>query len=298
MGQEPQEVAVEEAQSFEDVSDKAFDRLNAPEDPKAEDAPEMETPESPAPDKVIDDKDNGDGELDPKTLADLKEGKILPKHRFDEVAQRMKAYESFGTPEQLQAALAKLAELEKMPPTEKKEAIDELSDDDKEIRDNLLRLFPQLKEIDKIKGTNEQLIAREQEQAQAREKALFDSGTNKIKELCEKNGLDCSSERRLKVHIGGVTDFLHANPELADKFYRQGDVSVIQSAFDEYFKEVFSGFQRKAKVEILNDKDNQKKLPKAPIKSGAPPVDQKKPLTKEQALDRAADRWIEAAKES
>lgn len=299
--EETQDAQVTEAEA--DPLDKVYEGMQ--DKPVAEVPAEAPAKPEPTPDdKSGNDKPAGTEGLDEQTLKDIREGKLIPKYRFDELSERVKAFESFGTPEQLREMMAKVQELEKLPREEKNEAVDELSEDEKEIRKAMLKMFPFLKDIPKtqeelnrLKGDYEQRTQREIERAKAREDMLFKSGENKIKELCEKNGLDCSDEQILKTHIGSVTEFLNRDRELSDRFYNGGDVDALQTAFDKYFKAVFSGFQRKAKAEILNDKDNRVRLPKAPAKGGTPPSEPKKKQSSSEAMDMMAEAFISAAKE-
>src|SRR3990167_2262570 len=70
-----------------------------------------------------------------------KDGKWIPKHRFDEVNQGYTAYKEFGKPEDVRKALGRLKELEALP-------ANRINDKEKsEIRKELLHVFPELQTL-------------------------------------------------------------------------------------------------------------------------------------------------------
>lgn len=297
----PAAAPIEQPKTLNEAGKSAFERMSKlnsePKEPAAEDPKPEDTPD----DKIPNDNGNGNGKVseEVKKMLDemLAKGEYLPKHRFDEVLTRAKAFERFGTPEQIQAALDKAKDLNKLPDDPKLDIPDaELTAEELEIKNGVLKLFPFLKDIPKtqtelkeLKTEHETRTKQEQEQAAAKEQALFRQGEDKIKALCEKAGLPVSAEQ-LEDHIAGVTRRLYANPEMAKRFHA-GDVEALNTVFDKYFNDVFSGFQRTAKAELLKGKNNKEALPKPPA-SGAPPVPEpEKPAkTLGQAADRAWDR--------
>lgn len=271
--------------------DDALDKINfpGPAEPEKPAEPEEVKPEAPKPDAGDDEKIAWLKGLDEQTLRDYREGKAIPKHRFDEVLQRMKIYESFGTPEELISKLKAVS----APPSQK--ADEPLSDEDKAFQAYVLKAFPEMKDMPQTFQEMKQFMqefkkSREENQARDAESrnTLIKSGEGKIKALCEAQGLPID-DGNFRLHIGNITDLLHSdkNKELADRFYNQRDVEVLKTVFDDYYKRFFSGFQRKAKSEILKDKDNLAKLPRAPVKGGAAPLEPgvKKPKTFDEAGD-------------
>jgi hypothetical protein len=59
------------------------------------------------------DDDDGEGNGKGKRVASDKGGKSIPKSRFDRVRQERNTYRAFGTPDEIKAKLAKVAEYEK-----------------------------------------------------------------------------------------------------------------------------------------------------------------------------------------
>lgn len=273
--------------TFSEVSDKAFDKMNAPE--KTEETPEP----TPAPVKPVTDKD--EGEIDEQTKADLKDGKIIPKHRFDEVLRKMSAYESFGTPEEVAQKLKAI--VEKAQETPKPETPAEQSAEDKETREYLLQVAPELAKLPELMKTLEALMkdqkeARESVEAQQSEKHLkiIKSGTEQIKSLATKAGINVKTEKALNMVSVGVTHVLNNDPKLRERFYVDGDVTAVDDAFKDYFETTFPGVQRKAASDILKGKNHQNNLPKAPVTGGAPEETPAKPKTLAEAADVGWER--------
>lgn len=298
----PAAAPIEQPKTLNEAGKSAFERMSKlnsePKEPAAEDPKPEDTPD----DKIPNDNGNGNGKVseEVKKMLDemLAKGEYLPKHRFDEVLNRAKAFERFGTPEQIQAMADKLAGMEKLPKETKLDTPDaELTPEELEIKNGILKFFPFLKdipktqeELSKLKTENETRTKQEQEQARVKEEQFFETATNRVKELCGKNGLDCSNDLRLKVHVGAINDFINSDPKLKARF-DAGDVEAVNPAFDEYFKEMFSGFQRVAKADLLKGKAIKETLPKPPASGAAPaPITEKPAKDLKQAADRAWDR--------
>lgn len=285
-------------ETFESAADKIFDRMNGTTEPEEKAAPEPDPVPEPVEQPPIE-KAEGLTDEDKQILADVRGGKVIPKHRLDEVLQKLKDYESFGTPEELRAKLTQPPAKPELKPEET-----QLSDEDKEAQAYFLKLHPELKNLpnfmEKFDKFMEQQGNRDRVEKEREDKAteeLFESGKAKIKELCTAAGLDVSTPLKLQAHVGSVTDYLRENKELSKQFYEGKKVDVLKTVFDQYFNEVFGGFQRKQKSEALQTIDSRARLHKAPPKGGAPPAEAIKPLTKEQALDKMGDAWIKAANE-
>lgn len=278
-------------QQLENATDEAFKKVSEDVILGKDEKPAVVEPAKPAvqPDDQDGNEKPANEGLDEQTLKDLKEGKIFPKHRFDEVAQRMKAYEAFGSPEELAKKLAAIA-------PELKKPENEMTAEDKAARDYFLKLFPEFKKFENFEKFQQEMTARQEQEWKAGEErhtSLVSKGTDEIKKLATEAGLNVASERAVNLLIGGVTQVLHGNDELAKKFYRDGDITVLKTAFDDYFKEQFSGFQRAAKAKVLQDGKIANRLPKAPTKSGAAPADQPDaaPKSFEEAGNAAWDKF-------
>lgn len=284
-------------QVLSEAGDEAFKALNPePEAPakSAEPAPGAKPDVKSDPDKVA-----GADEIDEQTKADIKAGKLIPHHRFKEMQEQVEAFKAFGTPAELRTALARLGELEKLAPAAKKEAIEELSEDDKVQREYLLKLMPELKnlpqtkaELDKLKEEHEARQTETKKQEEQRTQKLFTKAHTMVTDLCEKNGLSSTNKIVLQIHSGAVRDLLNADEGLSERFYRDGDLSAVTEAFDRYYKEVFSGFQMKKEADLLKAKTQQTKLPKPPI-SGKPPEHKEKPAS-DMDWNELGDRAMEA----
>ena len=280
--------------TLDEASDKALKKLNSEPEQKPEPIVKDESPKP-------SDKDGSDKpvekepEFDEKTLADLRDGKIIPKHRLDEVSQRLKGYESLGTPEELQAKLAEIAKakpevLEK----DKPKPDSDLSQEDKETRDYLHKLFPFLKDAPKLEETlrglmtdKEERKAAEERQTEERWNKNVDAGMDRIKTLATEKNIDVSTPIKFNLVCRGVTGVLNQDQKLHDRFYKDGDLNAVKEAFDIFDKEFISGVQRGERSKILSDKKLQEKLPKAPLKGGH--EDEKPKDPSKMTLDEVGD---------
>ena len=244
--------------------------------------------------------------MDEKTLAALEKGETIPKHRFDEVLTRTKAFESLGTPEEIQAKLARL----NAPPAEPAPVVsakaEELPKEDQEMREYTLKLHPELREFPKLlekmvaveKFMAEQKQAAEmQKQVEAERKKAewYDNlkkGDEVMKGLLTEAKINIKDQLDFETHRDGILKRLEKNTAVADKFYYEKDHSVLKSAFEDYIKGFLNGLTRDAKAEILRDKNNQAKLPKPPASGTGPTEPPEKPADSlAEAGDRAWDRF-------
>lgn len=284
-----EDVSIEEAKTLEDAGAAAFDRINADKNaPTSEPgkepskAAELKEPEPQPTDKVPGDKGNGKGpELDEKTLSDMKEGKLIPKWRMDEILERLRAYESFGAPEELRARIENLS---KATEPKAREPAAELSDEEKETRDFIYKIAPELKESSELKKVLSELSESVKQMREDRKKeaerlekieskSLEDhnsKASDMIRNLAKESGYDIKLDdaSNLKLIVNAVADIIHSDPGLMDKYYNARDLSVVKIAFDEFAKRMFSGVQRKAKQEILQDKKKQEQVLSPPSKQG------------------------------
>lgn len=286
-----------------DAGDSAFERLN-----QAEEEPEKPEPVAPkAPVAQPDDKGGNDNpagdewwkKLDERTVADLKAGHILPKHRFDEVNQRLQAYNAFGSPEELQR---KLAEITKAPApvTEKSPSLTpEQQAKDEEAKAYILSLFPFLKDQPQQTKQMSDFMRQNQERAEFQEKEAeeehnkwLDTGTSRIAELAKEAGLDVKDPENMDLIARGVVARLHASKELSAKFYKEKNLEAVKAAFDDYCKRIFSGHQRKVEAQILKDKKKENRLPRPPA-SGVSP-ESEKPKSTADMTDQEFSKHIDS----
>lgn len=198
-----------------------------------------------------------------------RDGQWIPKHRFDEVNQKYAAYRNFGPPTEVQAKLARLAELEKMPQNRYNES------QATEIREDLLRVFPELRSVvDSHKNQSTTFIAHG-----ARQNDRF------MKELT----IEANEANNLYLQelLGGV---ISRTPELSQRFYAR-DPSV----FDDAFKIAKGIFWPNARRTVPGLQTVQKKTPaQAGANNGKAGKTEEKeiqpgPLYERQILDRASE---------
>lgn len=298
------------ATMLEEAGEKAFEAMNAdapketPEAPgKPAEEPKLSEPAPEPSDKGGDDKLAWLNGLDEKTLNDLKEGKLIPHHRFNEVLEQKKAYEALGTPDEVQKKLADLGKkIEETP----KGKIPDLTDEEKETQAFMLKLFPQLKShsdlVKSVENLTHQLEAQkkafetiEKAESEARDKVHQETvarAGERVKGYAEELGLDAKNQKILDRLSRQIAAELHADEEAAHKFYTEGDLTVLDKIFQDYKKDFFSGVQRKTEAKILQDKKNQTKLSKPPL-PGAPSTPKDKPIS-EMTLAEVNDRAVEA----
>lgn len=297
------ETPVSDAQMISDAGDRALEAIDKANETPAPAEPTKAAEPDNSPAKP---EDQGQNDklpdwlkgMDEKAQADIRDGKLIPKHRMDEVLTRSKAYEAFGSPEELQAKLTQLAQLTaKNPPAAapKSDKAAELTDEDKQMKEYLLsKIAPELSQLPDIIKKFEEMAKSVNEQksaAEAQQKAAWDenvkAGDTFIRKLAQEAGLPIATERGWELIRNGVLDCLHADDATADKFYKGRDTSVLKAAFDDYQKVMFSGIQRKAAADLLKDKKSQADLPKPPAKGPGPTELPDKPA---ETLSEAGDR--------
>lgn len=255
-------------------------------------------------DKAGDDTpgEHKDGEIDEKVLADIKAGTLIPKHRFDEhltkfeelsqrseltakelaqLNEKVKLYQSFGSPEELKAKLEAIAKKAEAPGVE-------LTEEERELREHLLgKVTPELKDVSEVKKMLNELIAekrQEKEQAnkvfEAELKTHNLKAIEKIKDLAKEMGLPVEDKTNLKVLANGIADLIEDNPEWVDAYYKRRDLSILKEVVENYQQRFFSGIQRKAAADIVKGKKAQEALPKAPIGGGTPPTEAPQDVSK------------------
>lgn len=300
-----QEPVKNDTELLSEAGDAAFDRLNPDGvktgEPVKPAEKKTETPAPPPSDKDVNDKDAWMKGLDEKTLTDLKDGKLIPKHRFDEVLERTKAYETLGTPEDIQRRMTDLSKKIEDTPKGKEP---ELTAEEKETQAFISKLFPQLqtysemqKQLEDMKAqlANSQKTFREKEeletaQRQKQHQELLSQGREKIKSFAKELGLNENDPQILDELEGDITGRLHRDEKLRVKFYEDGDVQVLDEVFKGYKSRFFSGVQRKTEADILKGKASQNKSPKPPIQGG--PAAHKEKSVEEMDWNEVGDRAV------
>jgi len=304
--------------TLEDIGSEAFDALFSEKPETKVEAPDpAKQPESVDEPKKGDDKalsslsadeqsvlkDFRDGKLDAKTIQDLRDGKIIPKHRLDEVSKGSKAYETLGTPEEISKALARLKDLETKlsnaspaDPAKKPE----LTDEEKEFQNYLDKLYPERNELkEQIKNLQEKLKVHDQDRTKRLEgeKTKWEERNKRaeqsVDKLAKEFGLPVDKEIHARHVRGAVFEIINADPELSKRFYDEGDLGTIQEAFDRH-KEIYSGVQRQVRAQILGDKTKQDGLPKRAVERGTPDTVKARDLSKLSTEEKAAAAWEEA----
>ena len=291
---------------LEEAGNKAFERINVKPEPS------VKVDAEPAGDKPIV-KDGNDkpvvaDEIDEKTKADIKEGKIIPKHRFDEINLRMKGYESFGTPEELKGKLARLEEFLKKPDEPLKtpeQKIEELNDEDKEVQKYLFtKVAPELRDLPEIlKMVRDMQAERKVEREELEKQVKAERETERmelqkhntkaldlIKGMAKEAGLNVDDETNMAIISNTIADMVHMNKDMTQKYYGEKNLEILKEVFKDFQKRFFSGVQRKVASDILKDKKSQSSLPKPPVDGGSPVKDKLEDtskLTLEQIGERA-----------
>jgi hypothetical protein len=275
-----------------------------PADPKPSPEP---TPK--APDAVTPPIDKGGGApgvegVDEKTLADLRAGRIFPKHRFDEVSTRNKAYADLGTPEEIKAKLEAQKTPETPPESPDTEGLSaeekaQREKDDKEMMAWVLKKFPELADI-REGGKLAEVIASLKATAdrnQASEDRAMESHLNamrgELKTWAGTQGIAPENEAALTMlesTIQGVIEAKAAagDTSWSDRLYGQKDPTVLKEIFEHVQKTLFSGVQRRGTADILRDKNKQEQLTKPPA-PGAPPPGEVPKDPKNMTMDEVGD---------
>ena len=187
--------------------------------------------------------------LDPKIIAELKEGKIIPHSRFNEVLQELKQYKTLGSLEdiknKIEGALTK--------------GDGNLTDEDRKVRDYILdKIAPELKTV-----LRESQMGYESFKNKALKK-IDDFSTKEI-------GLDPKNVKALSVTQHTIAEIIKSTPEYARRFYEERDPSVIEDAIKEYKDTFLAGVKRTNTAEILESKKKTNMIPKPLGKGMIPP---------------------------
>lgn len=290
-----------ERPSLKDIGRKVAERMNEP-------APKPDAPKTEEPVKAAEPGEKTDkppvespdlskfskeflellAKSDQKLVEDALKGHVIPKHRFDEVNGRFRAYESLGTPEELRAMVEKIKN--PPPPPEPETPPIELSDEQKSMRDEMLKLFPHLKgdnpglksvseEVQKLKTEREQEKKAVQERERVeneRQEKEWNAHREKAEKEVNRLILDekkWNPENKVVLNSlsGSVFEAVNEDKALAERLYIQKDLTVLKEVFDNLKNALFSGVERATNAKILSDKQKQvDALPKAPIKGGPP----------------------------
>lgn len=216
--------------------------------------------------------------LDEKTLKDVREGKLIPHSRFNQVLQELQAYKAFGSPEDLRKSLERVQAAKAEGP----KAEEELSDKDKEVKAYIEKMFPQFKKFSEVESEIERIRT---ERAQSTN-TFIENVEKKVDEYATKElGIDTKNPLYTKIMRNIVADIIHENPEYKRRFYEGKDMGVVEDAKAELNK-FLSGIRRQTKASIFGDKTKTAKLPKPIGKGGIPPAgNPPKPESKDVDLD-------------
>lgn len=301
----------ENAESLSEIGAEVMEHLN--EDP---------APEAPA--AAI---DEGGGETpatpEPETPAAPDAPEIsIPKHRFDEVSKKhqevnqklqeslteLDGYRSFGTPEQIRTAVAALQRLIDEKNNIPAQPAQELSPEDRAFKDMMERIygpgFGQNKPDESVASLKQQLddlsvFVNESKATKAEErKSLIKGATESIKALAKEKELSVDNADTMLDLEGSIANIINRTPELAQRFYKQRDLTVVKQVFDDYYNRFFSGIRRSAISSVVNGKRVTEKLPKPVIPGGtphAPAVDKLKDVNSlnDKQLTAAVSEFME-----
>lgn len=155
-------------------------------------------------------------------------GNWIPKQRFDQVNNNLRSYKEFGSPDEVKERLSRLSEWEKQVEEHRKreamtqEQRDQAASRD-EIRNQLLELLPELKDIEKIAGLEERTGKLTQNTVQ---KNLAGASTF-LGEMLKNGNLDMDADTQ-----DGVEDYLWVRmTEEEREAAQQGDYSGIEEAY-------------------------------------------------------------------
>jgi hypothetical protein len=193
-----------------------------------------------------------------------KDGKWIPKHRFDEVNQGYTKYKELGSPDDIRKAMGRLKELEALPQnrtTDKEKA---------EIRKELLNVFPELQVM-----TNMMEVQRQ---------AYTEQGASANNEFLKEIGIEVndSNNQYLQELLSGI---IAADPKLLRRFYAM-DQKVFSDAFAVAKKTFWPNVRRVIPGANVQGK---KVVPKAPI-TQKPNEQSEKPKSQNGQLGRLEER--------
>lgn len=210
------------------------------------------------------------GQLQRQAGGFRRDGQWIPKHRFDEVNQKYAAYRSFGPPTEIQSKLARLAELEKQPQNRYNET------QATEIREDLLRVFPELRSVvDSHKNQSTTFVAH---------------GSRQNDKFMKELNIEANEANNLYLQelLGGV---ISRTPELSQRFYAR-DPGVFEEAF-KVAKGIFWSNPRRTVpgLQVVQKKTPAQAGVNAGKKAAAAGEDEIKPgpLFERQILDKASE---------
>jgi hypothetical protein len=198
---------------------------------------------------------------------------MIPKHRFDEVNNRFNAYKVFGSPEELKAKLARLEALERQPQNRYTQ------DQAKEIREDLLRVFPELQGV--------------LETQQTQTKSFVSFGVKQNEKFLQELGVEVNENNNnyLQELLGGV---IARTPELTTRFLARD-----QTVFADAFKAAKTAFWPNTKRAVPGLDKTQIKTPAKPGSTGKPAQKAQAseikpgPLMERELLDKAGEEAFE-----
>jgi len=236
-------------------------------------------------------KDELEGEPERPVFKDLIDGK--PIERWNDVYGKYKTthekyqqYSGLGDPAEIKSRLQKLQEWEKAVEEQRKQA--SLGEDEKaaqqnqrKIREELLRVYPELKDIQSLKELREEIASLKGEVSGSKVEVVAQKASSELSEMLKSSKIDGKYQSKIE-------DFIFSQmTEEEQKTFAQGDFSRMKEIFDQELNDgLLSAYKRGPRP------------PEPPVRlkpGGTPPRKEVKPKTLDEATN---DAWakIEASK--
>jgi hypothetical protein len=190
-----------------------------------------------------------EGGVDPST------GQYIPKQRFDQVYGKMKDYETkarewseFGNPGEVKSRLQKLQEWEQAVEEQRKQA--SMGDDEKaaaqnqkKIRAELLKYYPELAEINSLKELREEIASMKGAVSTSQVEAVAGKASAELSGMMATAKIDAK-------HQGKIEDFLFSQMTKEEQMqFSKGDFSRMKEIFDNELNEgLLSAYKRGPKL--------------------------------------------------
>lgn len=235
------------------------------------------------------DENKDEGQNDTQTAAkpEEKDEHRIPKHRFDQVNNELKAFKELGlSPTEIVEMAAEYRNLVENQLAKKEEGKKESKIDEtrrRELREGLLEIAPELAQIpgllDEVKKTKITADTAELQQLEA----INEKASNLCQDMFEAAGFDLEKNAKLYDRLERmIANEIYTDKDLTHRFYR-GDMKVVRELFKQYEEDVLAHVVKPAKP-------STKDLPYLSGKRGlslpASALDDKvrsgKPLTREE----------------
>lgn len=206
-------------------------------------------------------------QFDEQSLRDLKEGKIIPKYRFDQINEKLKLYENLGDPATIAKAIAAWNQMQGYINSGKQSQSDSsqsLSEEDKQVIEYMRKLYPGLDKLNDL----ESLIERMRYQEEVRLERYLETARAKLSELAEKE-LGIKNKDSVAFIEEMINRAIMMNPEEHKKFV-EGDIGAVERAFQIVKKSLVEPLKTSAVANFSKDKGKLKMLPKGPGQGGIP----------------------------